>query len=383
MCCWIASNGKLPPKRNPPPAERCSLGSLFSDACPALPPVSPLNPNLNPQSLSPSQRTRSADEYVRGILDGDRVTLSQAITLLESTRSDHRETARSVVEECLPHSGDSIRVAVTGVPGVGKSTFIETLGQRRVDDGQRLAVLTVDPTSQRSKGSILGDKTRMGTLASETQAFIRPSPTAGTLGGVAPKTREAILLCEAAGYDLVFVETVGVGQSEISVHSMVDFFLLLALAGAGDELQGIKRGIIEMADAIAINKADGDNRERAQTARAEYEKALQLLAEPESGWEPPVLACSAHTGAGIDEVWGTVKRYCRHTQETGFFEEQRRRQARHWMYQTIEHRLRDDFFDDPEVQAAQPEVEQAVQDGTVSSVAAAEKLLAVYQGRSD
>ena len=343
--------------------------------------MAPLNPDLNHQSSSSRQRTRSADAYVSGILDGDRVTLSQAITLLESTRPDHRETAQTVVEACLSHSGDSIRVAVTGVPGVGKSTFIETLGQRLVDDGHRLAVLTVDPTSERSKGSILGDKTRMGTLASEEKAFIRPSPTAGTLGGVAPRTREVILLCEAAGYDTVFVETVGVGQSEITVRSMVDFFLLLALAGAGDELQGIKRGIVEVADAIAIAKADGKNKESAETARAEYEKALHLLSETESGWEPPVLTCSSQTGAGIDAVWDTVQRYRAYTQETGFFETQRRQQARHWMYQTIEQRLRDDFFADPDVESARAEVEADVLEGRLSSLAAAERLLSVYQER--
>lgn len=344
--------------------------------------MAPLNPDLNHQSTSARQRAHSADEYVSGILDGDRGTLSQAITLLESTRSDHRETARSVVEQCLPHSGDSIRVAVTGVPGVGKSTFIETLGQQLVAADHRLAVLTVDPSSERSKGSILGDKTRMGTLASEEDAFIRPSPTAGTLGGVAPKTREAILLCEAAGYEIIFVETVGVGQSEITVHSMVDFFLLLALAGAGDELQGIKRGIIEVADAIAITKADGDNREAAKTARAEYEKALHLLADTESGWDPPVLTCSAQSGMGISEVWDTVEQYRTYTEKTGFFEEQRRRQARHWMHQAIERRLRDDFFSDPDVEAAREDIEKAVLNGELSSVAAAEQLLAVYREHS-
>ena len=345
--------------------------------------MAPLNPNLNHQSTSDPQPPRSADDYVSGIRAGDRVVLSKAITLLESTRPDHRDTARSIVEACLPESGDSIRVAVTGVPGVGKSTFIEALGQRLVAEGHRLAVLTVDPSSERSKGSILGDKTRMGALASDEDAFIRPSPTAGTLGGVAPKTREAILLCEAAGYEVVFVETVGVGQSEISVRSMVDFFLLLALAGAGDELQGIKRGIVEVADAIAINKADGENRERAKTARAEYEKALQLLADTESGWEPPVLTCSAQIGDGIDAVWDMVERYRAYTQETGFFEEQRRQQARHWMYETIEQRLRDDFFADADVEAAQAEVEDAVLEERLSSVAAAERLLSVYRDPSE
>lgn len=338
--------------------------------------MSNLNPNLDTDGRS--RPLRSAAEYVDGIRSGNRVLLSQAITLVESSRPDHQDVARTIVEECLPHSGDSIRVAVTGVPGVGKSSLIEALGRQLVDAGHRLAVLTVDPTSEQSKGSILGDKTRMGKLASEENVFIRPSPTAGTLGGVARKTRESIFLCEAAGYNIVFVETVGVGQSEITVRSMVDFFLLLALTGAGDELQGIKRGIVEVADAIAITKADGNNRTAADEARAEYEKALQLFADPDSGWEPPVLTCSAHTGRGLEEIWETVDRYRSFTQETGFFEQQRREQARHWMYQTIEQRLRDDFFGDPAVEAAQNEVEEEVLQGRLSSVAAAERLLTAY-----
>lgn len=338
--------------------------------------MSHLNPNLDATNRSRSLRT--PDEYVEGIRSGNRVLLSQAITLLESTRSDHRDVARAVIDRCLPFSGDSIRVAITGVPGVGKSSLIEVLGRHLVDAGHRLAVLTVDPTSERSRGSILGDKTRMDALASSENAFIRPSPTAGTLGGVARKTRESIFLCEAAGYDVVFVETVGVGQSEITVHSMVDFFLLLALAGAGDELQGIKRGIVEMADAIAITKADGDNRPAAEDARTEYQKALRLLSEPESGWEPPVLTCSAQTEEGIEEVWQVVEEYRSYTQETGFFERQRRRQARHWMYQTIEQRLREDFFQHSEVEATREKIEEAVLNGDLSSVAAAEQLLKAY-----
>ncbi len=343
--------------------------------------MSHLNPNLDAPNRS--RPLRPPDEYADGIRSGDRVMLSQAITLLESTRSDHRDVARSVIERCLPDSGDSIRVAITGVPGVGKSSLIEVLGRHLVDAGHRLAVLTVDPTSERSRGSILGDKTRMDTLASSENAFIRPSPTAGTLGGVARKTRESIFLCEAAGYDIVFVETVGVGQSEITVHSMVDFFLLLALAGAGDELQGIKRGIVEMADAIAITKADGDNRTAAEEARAEYEKALRLLSDPESGWEPPVLTCSAQTGEGIEEVWEVVEEYRSFTKETGFFDRQRRRQARHWMYQTIEQRLREHFFQHPEVEATREQIEEAVLNGDLSSVAAADQLLEAYWGNEN
>jgi LAO/AO transport system kinase len=341
--------------------------------------VSNLNPNLSNRSTAPSSDPLSAAEYVEGIREQDVGVLSRAITLLESTRPDHRDTARTIVDECLPASGDSIRVAITGVPGVGKSTFIESLGTRLVDQGHRLAVLTVDPTSERSRGSILGDKTRMGDLSSHENAYIRPSPTAGTLGGVARKTRETIVLCEAAGYDTILVETVGVGQSEVKVHSMVDFFLLLALAGAGDELQGIKRGIVEMADAIAINKADGNNVAAAKDARAEYERALRLLSEPESGWDPPVLTCSALTGDGIQEVWTAVADYRQHTEQNGFFDAQRRQQARHWLYQTIEQRLQEDFFSDPDVDAARNDMEAAVESGRLSSFAAAERLLQIYR----
>ena len=341
--------------------------------------VSPLNPNLNRHTNSRPVSSRPADEYVSGIQAGDRTVLSQAITLLESTRDDHRTTARTVVEQCLPHAGNSIRVAITGVPGVGKSTFIEALGPHLLDEGRRLAVLAVDPTSERSKGSILGDKTRMGALTASDDVYIRPSPTSGTLGGVARTTRETIVLCEAAGFDTILVETVGVGQSEVTVRSMVDFFLLLALAGAGDELQGIKRGIVEMADAIAINKADGENRSAAKDARAEYERALHLLGETDSGWDPLVLTCSGQTGDGIDEVWQAVEDYQSKMQASGYFDEQRQRQARHWMYQTIEQRLQDDFFSNADVQAERDEIEDAVLDGELSSFAAAEKLLSMYR----
>lgn len=345
--------------------------------------VSPLNPNLTQHSTSSPQSPSTAQEYVEGIKNQDRVMLSRAITLLESTRSDHQDIARTIVDQCLPATENSIRVGITGVPGVGKSTFIEALGTRLAEADHRLAVLTVDPTSERSRGSILGDKTRMGALSSHENAYIRPSPTAGTLGGVARKTRETILLCEAAGYEIIFVETVGVGQSEVKVHSMVDFFLLLALAGAGDELQGIKRGIVEMADAIAINKADGENVAAAENARAEYERALQLLAPPESGWDPPVLTCSARTGDGIKEVWDAVEDYQTHTRDTGYFETQRRRQAQHWLYQTIEQRLQEDFFSDPSVEAARSEMEDAVASGRLSSFAAAERLLRMYSRASE
>jgi len=358
-------------------AENETESALSSSTTPEE--VSSLNPNLEQQATtSRPTASKTIEEYVTGIHERDRVVLSQAITLLESTRPKHQEKARRVLDQVLSETGDSIRVAITGVPGVGKSTFIESLGPHLVEKDHRLAVLTVDPSSERSKGSILGDKTRMGGLASYDDVYIRPSPTAGTLGGVARKTRETILLCEAAGYDVVLVETVGVGQSEVTVRSMVDFFLLLALAGAGDELQGIKRGIVEMADAIAINKADGDNQSAAEDARSEYEKALHLLGEPDSGWQPPVVTCSGLTGEGVESVWEAVKEYHSQMQASGFFQRQRQRQARHWMYQTIEHRLREDFFSNEDVQEQQDTIEAAVLEGQLSSFAAAEKLLDAY-----
>jgi LAO/AO transport system kinase len=342
-------------------------------------PLSNLNPDLKRHRPPSSRRAPTVDEYIGGILGSDRVVLSRAITLLESTRPTHRRTAQAVLDACLPHAGHSVRGGVTGVPGVGKSTFIEALGTRLVDAGHRLAVLAVDPSSTRTRGSILGDKTRMRRLAAHDDAYVRPSPTAGSLGGVARATREAMLLCEAAGFDVVFVETVGVGQSETTVRSMVDFFLLLALAGAGDELQGIKRGIVEMADALAINKADGNNRQAARRAQGQYERALSLFPPAPSGWTPPVLTCSAETGAGLGAVWDAVTRFRDETQASGFFGEQRRQQARHWMHQTIEHRLRDDFFSAPAVRNALPDIETDVLDGRLSSSAAAEALLRLYR----
>ncbi len=344
--------------------------------------VHTINPNLDVHAPRTSS-SWSVDDYVRAIREGDRSMLSRAITLAESTRAEHQSEARQILNRCLPYTGDSIRVAITGVPGVGKSTFIETLGTQLVDDGRRLAILAVDPTSERTKGSILGDKTRMGELARHDDVFIRPSPTSGSLGGVAHTTRETTLLCEAAGFDTVFVETVGVGQSEVTVHSMVDFFLLLALAGAGDELQGIKRGIVEMADAIAINKADGANRAAAQRAQAEYQRALHLFPPDASGQTPPVLTCSALTGEGIGAVWDMIETFHQRAQADGLFARRRQQQAIYWMHQTIERRLRSDFEDDPAVQSAMHEVEARVEAGTLSSLEAAEQLLTLYRSGQD
>ncbi|HMB90643.1 MAG TPA: methylmalonyl Co-A mutase-associated GTPase MeaB, partial [Rhodothermales bacterium] len=339
-----------------------------SDSALHLTPGTPSSPSINPSLRKARRRTLlSVGQYVEGILANDRVLLSQAITLIESTRPAHQELARQIVEACLPHAGDSIRVGITGVPGVGKSTFIEVLGSRVTAEAHRLAVLTIDPSSLQSGGSILGDKTRMPRLAADPHAFIRPSPTAGSLGGVAGTTRETMILCEAAGYDVVFVETVGVGQSEIAVHAMVDFFLLLMLAGAGDELQGIKRGIIEMADAIAITKADGENVTAAKQARGVYRNALNLFPPPSSGWRPKVLTCSAVTGDGMESIWDTIQTYVEQTQQSGYFEQHRREQARHWMHQTIEQALRSRFYADDVIRKALPAIEQNVLNGEMSS----------------
>ncbi len=320
----------------------------------------------------------SLDEYVEGIKGGDRTVLSRAITLIESTKSEHSELAQDIIEQCLPETGDSIRIGITGVPGVGKSTFIEALGNFILEQNKKLAVLAIDPSSSRTKGSILGDKTRMETLANNDNAFIRPSPTGGSLGGVARKTRETIYLCEAAGYDTIFIETVGVGQSETAVHSMVDFFLLLMLAGAGDELQGIKRGIMEMADTIAINKIDDTDSKHVQQAIREYKNALHLYPETKSGWSPKVTSCSAITGEGIPEIWETIREYMALTKENGYFREKRNQQAKHWMYDTISNRLTEHFYDHPEVKKKQKEIENKVLEGKLSSFKAAQKLLELY-----
>jgi LAO/AO transport system kinase len=313
------------------------------------------------------------------ILSGDRVSLSRAITIVESNHEKHRIPAREIVEACLPHSGKSIRVGITGVPGVGKSTFINTFGKYLTSIGKKVAVLAVDPSSSITKGSILGDKTRMSELSTDPNAFIRPSPSSGSLGGVARATRESIILCEAAGFDVILVETVGVGQSEIAVKSMVDFFLLLLLAGAGDELQGIKRGIMEMADGIAITKADDDNIQKAKSARAEYAHALHLFPPTESGWQPKVEVCSAISGEGIENIWKIVEEYQRHTNIKGFFVKKRQEQSGYWMHETILEHLKNSFFKNDHIKNLLPEFEQKVKSGQISSYAAAVELLDFYK----
>jgi LAO/AO transport system ATPase len=317
----------------------------------------------------------SADTLTQGIFDGNQTFLAKAITLLESTQPLHYEKANAVIEKCLAKPNNSIRLGITGVPGVGKSSFIETLGSYLTAQGKKVAVLAVDPTSSLSKGSILGDKTRMQELSKDSNAFIRPSPSGTSLGGVAQKTRESIILCEAAGYDVILVETVGVGQSEIAVHSMVDFFLLLKLSGAGDELQGIKRGIMEMADAIAINKADGSNLEKAELAATEFSRALHLYPPKANGWVPKVMKCSATENTGIEEIWEVVEDFVLSNRENGFFEKNRKVQNKNWFLQTVDEHIKQFFHQKESFKNAQIALLKDIEDNKISPFYAAKLLL--------
>ena len=334
-----------------------------------------INPYFTPKH---KRRNYSVAEYLDGIRNGDIALLGQAVTLVESSLPEHQILAQQLIEKCLPFAGKSVRLGITGVPGAGKSSFIETLGMNIVRAGHKLAVLAIDPSSERSRGSILGDKTRMEELSAAANAFIRPSPSAGSLGGVARKTRETIMLCEAAGFDTIFVETVGVGQSETAVHSMVDFFLLIQLSGTGDELQGIKRGIMEMADGIAINKCDGNNVERAKVARAQFQNALHLFPANESSWTPEVLTCSAMENTGITEIWEMVERYIDFAKSNQYFEHKRNSQSKYWMYETINEQLRNKFYQNQEIQSLLKEYEQRVLNNEISSFVAAKKMLEKY-----
>lgn len=337
------------------------------------PPI--LNPYLKKRIVRKNYTTQ---EYVDGILDGNITVLSQAVTLIESAKPEHHKQAQEIIEACLPHSGKSIRIGITGVPGAGKSSLIETLGLHIVNKGHKLGVLAIDPSSEKSKGSILGDKTRMEELSVSPNAFIRPSPSSGSLGGVARKTRETIVLCEAAGFDTIIVETVGVGQSETAVHSMVDFFLLIQLAGTGDELQGIKRGIMEMADAIAINKSDGNNIERAQLAKAHFKSALQLFPMPESQWRPKVINCSALTKDGVDELWEMTKEYSQFVKDNQYFQTRRNDQSKYWMYETIREELLNNFFGNATIEGELKKIEQLLLEQKISPFVAASDLLKQY-----
>ena len=320
----------------------------------------------------------SSKELIEGILNGNITALSRAITLVESTNVSHLEKANEVVNACLPHANKSVRIGITGVPGVGKSTFIEAFGKYLTGLGKKVAVLAVDPSSTISHGSILGDKTRMEELVKDKNAYIRPSASGETLGGVARKTRETITLCEACGFDTIIIETVGVGQSETAVHSMVDFFLLLKIAGAGDELQGLKRGIMEMADAIVINKADGDNVRKSKLAKVEFGRALHLFPAKKSGWIPTTSTCSSITREGISEVWETINKYVGQTQSNNYFYNKRKDQNQYWMLETINEHLKTNFFNHPEIEKLLAENKKAVQNDEISPFAAAQLLLEKY-----
>jgi len=340
-------------------------------------PPNPLSFNAAKNIKAKRQKQPSVSDLVSGIISGNITALSRAITLVESTNAAHTKKANAVITKCLPHANSSIRIGITGVPGVGKSTFIEAFGTYLTSQGKKVAVLAVDPSSTLTKGSILGDKTRMEDLVKDKNAFIRPSPSGASLGGVARKTRETIILCEAAGFDTIIIETVGVGQSETAVHSMVDFFLLLKLSGAGDELQGIKRGIIEMADAIVINKADGDNIKAAKFAKLEFNRALHLYPQKESEWSPKVSLCSALKQEGISEVWDMIEDYKASTTSNSYFETNRNNQNTFWLLQTIESRLKSDFYNSMKIKAALKSQIKLVEAGKTTPFAAAEYLLSL------
>ncbi|MGA8853740.1 MAG: methylmalonyl Co-A mutase-associated GTPase MeaB, partial [Christiangramia sp.] len=319
----------------------------------------------------------SEKDLLKDLLKGNKTALGRGITLIESNQKTHKKQAEFLVEGSLPHAHKSIRIGITGVPGVGKSTFIESFGSYLIDQGKKVAVLAVDPSSSVSHGSILGDKTRMENLVTKPNAFIRPSPSGDSLGGVARKTRESILLCEAAGFDVILIETVGVGQSETTVHSMTDFFLLLKLAGAGDELQGIKRGIVEMADAIVINKADGENQKPAREAKLEFKRALQLYPPKESNWKPEVKLCSALYNEGVSEVWKMITEFKAKVDENGHFQHNRLEQNKFWLYQTINDYLKSRFYEDPKIKTALKEQLELIEDNKTTAFAAAKHLLSL------
>ena len=333
-----------------------------------------------PRTEVPRRRRLTVDEYVAGVLAGDRNVVAQAITLVESNAVAHFDMGQEVLRQLLPHTGNSIRVGITGVPGVGKSTFIEAMGLHLCEQGHKVAVLAVDPSSTVTRGSILGDKTRMELLSRDLRAFIRPSPSSGTLGGVTRKSRETMLICEAAGFNVILVETVGVGQSETTVRSMVDFFLLLMLAGAGDELQGIKKGIMELADALLVNKADGDNKIRANAARADYNRALHYMAPATEGWHTQAYTCSATNGDGIAAIWQVINDFRRLTTISGVFDQRRQRQTLDWVYSMVEEHLRTSFFNHAGVGSIRKDVEYAVVEGHLPPTVAAQMLIRKYEG---
>lgn len=342
----------------------------------------PTSSSVNPKAaeffLQKKKQAKPVEHFVKGILDGDRMILSQAITLVESTRPIDQSKAQKIIEACLPHTGNSIRVGITGIPGVGKSTFVEAFGKYVIEQKEKVAVLAIDPSSSVTKGSILGDKTRMTDLSSDKNAFIRPSPAGTSLGGVARKTRETILLCEAAGYKTIFIETVGVGQSETAVHSMVDFFLLLLVPGAGDELQGIKRGIVEMADLLAVNKADGDRVDAAKRAQKEYRNALHMMPLKENGWAPKVVTCSAIENLGLDKIWKLLLDYQKQMKKNGLFERNRKDQSLFWLHEQIGNGLKEIFYKNKEIESQLSIIEKEVMEGKRNSFSGADELLKFF-----
>nr|WP_265162720.1 methylmalonyl Co-A mutase-associated GTPase MeaB [Salinimicrobium tongyeongense] len=342
-------------------------------------PSSEINAVMARKIRDSRRKETPVEEIFNRLRAGDKSALSQGITLVETNQPKQQEKAAQLIEKCLAYANNSIRIGITGVPGVGKSTFIEALGVHLADSGKKVAVLAVDPSSTISGGSILGDKTRMETLVNHQNAFIRPSPSGDSLGGVAKKTRETIILCEAAGFDTLLIETVGVGQSETTVHSMTDFFLLLKLAGAGDELQGIKRGIMEMADAIVINKADGENRKPAERARSEFKRALHLYPAKESGWQPKVLLCSAYYKEGITEIWDLVAEYEQKMKESGDFSRKRHEQNKFWLLQTINEHLKSRFYNQPEIKILLKQQLEALEKNETTPFEAAAFLLEKYR----
>jgi LAO/AO transport system kinase len=335
-------------------------------------------PNKTGKTQSQKRAHLKIDDYVEGVIKDNRTILARAITLIESNSPAHYEISQEVLKKLLPHSGKSIRIGITGFPGAGKSTLIETLGLNLIKQGHKVAVLAIDPSSTVTKGSILGDKTRMEKLSREKNCFIRPSPSEGTLGGVARKSRETMLVCEAAGFDVILVETVGVGQSEVTVRSMVDFFLLIMIAGAGDELQGIKKGVIELADALLINKADGDNKPRALSTQAEFSMALKYIAPATKNWQTNAFTCSAMTGEGIENIWKVIMKFKEHTKSTGTFENRRKTQALEWVYNLVEEQIKKSFYENTEIQKNLPKIEKDILSGKILPTTAAEVLLGVY-----
>lgn len=341
----------------------------------------PASKNISAESakkIRSFRRNKSSEkDLLKDLLNGSKTALGRGITLIESNQKTHQKQAESLIEGALPHAHKSIRIGITGVPGVGKSTFIESFGSYLIEQGKKVAVLAVDPSSSVSHGSILGDKTRMEKLVTKKNAFIRPSPNGDSLGGVARKTRESIILCEAAGFDIILIETVGVGQSETTVHSMTDFFLLLKLAGAGDELQGIKRGIVEMADAIVINKADGENQKAARDAKMEFNRALHLYPPKESEWKPEVKLCSALYDEGVPDIWEMITEFKAKVDENGHFQHNRQEQNKFWLYQTINDYLKSRFYDDPKIKTALKEQLKLIENNKTTAFAAAKYLLSL------